>query len=225
MRRPRVMTAAPRPTGLLPQQTGRPEGPGVTSTGTARRADHGMTLVELAVASAVGILLLALIALLFTGAVRSVETVSVRSESVGNARIALESMSRTIRVAVVPTGASAAVVSASPSGISFWALLDRSGQPSDTEPAPTFVSYRYDGQCLTQTMTPLPAGSTGAVPPAPGSAGCLLRTSRPPVFTYYPVGAGAPALPAAPQLVAADLAKVGSVNVVVQVQDPAHQDV
>jgi type II secretory pathway pseudopilin PulG len=195
----------------------------VSSYRRARGADAGFTLVELGVAGAVGSLLLAAVATLFIGALRTVDGLSVRSVAVGDARIALESMSRTIRVAYRPPAADAALVSASPTGMSFWALLDRSGSPSDTMPAPTFVVYGYDGQCVTQTLIPSPSGSLGGTPPPvpPGSASCLLRTSIPPVFTYYPAGTGASPLVADPAMAGADLLRVGSVNVEVQVHDPA----
>jgi hypothetical protein len=200
----------------------------VTSKRRARPTDHGFSVVELAVASAVGGVLVAVIATLLIGALRTIDVLTVRSRSVGDARIALEAMSRKIRVAVQPPGASAALASASSTELSFWALLDRGAQPSDETPTPTFVTYRYDGQCLTQTLTPAPAGAVTAVPPAvTGPAACLLRTLRPPVFTYYGAGdpAGAAPLPANPQVAADELFKVGSVRVLVQVQDPRRPDV
>jgi hypothetical protein len=201
----------------------------VTSNRRARARDHGVTLVELAVASAVGSLLLAVIATLLVGALRTVDVLTVRSGTVGDARIALDALSRNIRVAVQPPGAPAVLVYASPNELSFWALLDRSGAPADAPPAPTYVTYRYDGTCLTQRLTPAPAGTITVTPPAAtGPAGCLLRTTRPPVFTYYrlgdPTSAGSP-LPASPRLSAADLLQVGSVRVQVDVQDPRRRDV
>jgi hypothetical protein len=198
----------------------------VTRNRRARGTDAGFTLVELAVAGSVGTLLLALVAMLFIGALRTVGNVSARSTSTGDARVALESMSRTIRVAVRPPAADAALVSASPTGLSFWALLDHGGTVTDAAPPPTFVTYSYDGTCLRQTLTPSPAGSLGGTPPAPapGSGSCLLRTTRPPVFSYYPSGAGASALPADPQLATPDLARVGSVKILVEAQDANHGD-
>jgi hypothetical protein len=200
----------------------------VTSNRRAR-ADDGVTLVELAVASAIGSVLLVVVAVLVIGALRTIDVLTVRSGSVGDARIALEAMSRNIRVAVQPPGASAALVSASSNQLSFWALLDRGGAPADAAPTPTFVTFGYDGRCLTQTLTPAPGGAVTVTPPAAtGPTGCLLRTTRPPVFTYYPTGDPATAaspLPANPQLTAGDLLRVGSVRVVVQAQDPRRTDI
>jgi type II secretory pathway pseudopilin PulG len=201
----------------------------VTSNRRARAADDGVTLVELAVASAVASVLLAVVALLVVGALRTIDVLTVRSGTTGDARIALEAVSRNIRVAVRPPGASAALVSASTTQLSFWALLNRGGQPADAAPTPTFVTLGYDGRCLTQSLTPAPGGAVTVTPPAvTGPAGCLLRTTRPPVFTYYPTGDPATAaspLPANPQLAAADLLRVGSVRVLVQAQDPRRTDV
>jgi hypothetical protein len=200
----------------------------VTRNRGGRPTDHGVTVVELVVASAVSSVLLAVVATLLIGALRTIDVLTVRSGTVGDARIALEAMSRNIRVAVQPPGAPAAIVSASPTELTFWALLDRGAPPSDAAPTPTFVRYRYDGTCLTQTLTPAPGGTVTVTPPAAtGPAGCLLRTVRPPVFTYYRAGdpTAASPLPASPQLAAADLLQVGSVRVLVEVQDPRRRDV
>jgi hypothetical protein len=57
---------------------------------------------------------------------------------------------------------------------------------------------------------------------------CLLRTSRPPVFTYYPSPAitsgGNPVapVPASPAVAATDLPSIQSVEVSLRVQDPDH---
>jgi type II secretory pathway component PulJ len=200
----------------------------VRSTSKTRAGDDGgLTLVELAVASAIGSLLLAVVATLVTGALRSIDVLTVRSGTVGDARIALEAMSRNIRVAVQPPGAAAPIVSGSATQLSFWALLDRGGSSTDTPPTPTFVTYRYDGHCLTQSLTPTPSGTVTVTPPTvTAPAGCLLRTTRPPVFSYYAAGdATASPLPVNPQLVPADLLRVGTVRVLIAVQDPKRPDV
>jgi hypothetical protein len=201
----------------------------VTNTRSARTGDGGVTLVELAVASAIGSLLLAVVATLVTGALHSIDVLTVRSGTVGDARIALESMSRNIRVAVQPPGAAAPIVSASATELSFWALLGRDGSTTDAPPAPTFVTYRYDGHCLTQSLTPAPSGTVTVTTPAVESpARCLLRTTRPPAFGYYAAGdstAATSPLPVDPQLAPADLLRVGTVRVLIEVQDPRRPDV
>jgi hypothetical protein len=201
----------------------------VTNTRSARTGDGGVTLVELAVASAIGSLLLAVVATLVTGALHSIDVLTVRSGTVGDARIALESMSRNIRVAVQPPGAAAPIVSASATELSFWALLAHDGSSTDAPPAPTFVTYRYDGHCLTQSFTPAPSGTVTVTTPAvTAPAGCLLRTTRPPIFGYYAAGdstATASPLPVNPQLAPADLLRVGTVRVRIEVQDPKRADV
>jgi hypothetical protein len=201
----------------------------VTSNRRARPADDGLTVVELAVASAVGSLLLAVVATLVIGALHSIDVLTVRSGTVGDARIALEAMSRNIRVATRPPGASAPIVSASATQLSFWALLHRGGSPTDAPPTPTFVKYGYNGQCVTQSLTPAASGTLTVTTPAVTTPPtCLLRTTRPPVFSYYAAGdstATASPLPANPQLASADLLRAGSVRVLIEVQDPRRPDV
>jgi hypothetical protein len=181
------------------------------------------------VASAIGSVLLAVVATLVIGALHSIDVLTVRSGTVGDARIALEAMSRNIRVAVQPPGAPAAVVSGSATDLSFWALLNRGGSPADAPPTPTFVKYGYDGRCVTQSLTPALGGTVTVAPPAvTAPAGCLLRTTQPPVFSYYAAGdsgATASPLPANPQLSPADLLRVGTVRVLIRVQDPRRPDV
>jgi hypothetical protein len=223
------MTGTLGPTRRVPRRAGRPGGHEVTSNRRTCAGDDGITVVELAVASAIGSLLLAVVATLVTGALHSIDVLTVRSGTIGDARIALEAMSRNIRVAVQPPGASAPIVSASATQLSFWALLDRGGSSTGAPPTPTFVTYRYDGHCVTRSLTPVASDTVTVTPPAvTAPAGCLLRTTRAPVFSYYAAGdstATASPLPANPQLSAADLLRVGSVRVVIEVQDPRRPDV
>jgi hypothetical protein len=188
-------------------------------TTAAARRDAGSSLVELSVAVVVASLLMACVTGVFLGGLRTIRSVDLSTSSVADARLAMETVSRTLRVAYQPPSASAAVVSATPSSLSFWALLN-GGVPSATEPAPTLVEYSYDGRCLEQTRTR--AGVT--------ATSCLVRTARAPVFTYYPTGAldtgGAPAAPidATPSVRTADLGSIQSVQVAVTVQNPDHPE-
>jgi Tfp pilus assembly protein PilW len=185
-------------------------------TTRAARPDAGSSLVELSVTVVVASLLMACVTGVFLGGLRTIRSVDVSTSSVADARLAMETVSRSLRVAYQPPSASAAVVSATPSSLSFWALLNTSGAPSTTEPAPTLVQYSYDGRCLNQTQTR--AGAT--------RTSCLVRTARAPLFTYYPTGAldaggaGPAAIDATPQVRTADLNTIQSVQVAVTVQDP-----
>jgi Tfp pilus assembly protein PilW len=161
----------------------------------------------------IGALLLAATAAAFVGTTRAVRTVNASTSSVADARLAMEAMTRTLRVAYKPGGQPAALVSAGPNGVRFWALLNRTGAPTVTAPPPTLVSYAYTGGCVTETQT---LGGTTTTK-------CLVRTSVAPTFTYFSTGAatvnGAPVapLPATPP----DLTAVRSVQVSLTVKSPA----
>jgi len=180
-----------------------------------RRDERGVTVVELTVAAAIGSLLLAVSAAAFVGALRTVRSVDVSSSSVADARLAMEAMTRTLRVAYKPRGAPGAVLTAQPHGVRFWALLNRSGAASTEEPAATLVEYSYDGTCLTETQT-----RAGGVVNT-----CLVRTALAPTFTYFASGAGAvgssgAVLPAAPAVAATDLTAIRSIQVALTVRPP-----
>lgn len=181
-----------------------------------RPGDRGFTVVEVTVVMAVGALLLAASAAAFVAALRAVRTVDVSTTAVADARRAMEAMTRTLRVAWKPTGAPTAVIAAAPDRVRFWALLNRTGAPTAAEPPPTLVEYGWDGACVTESQTR--DGRTLST--------CLVRTTVPPVFTYFASGAvavdGAPvtALPAAPAVSAADLPGIRSVQVALTVTAP-----
>ena len=143
-------------------------------------------------------------------------------------------MTRAVKVADVPHGENAAMVSASPTGMSFYALLNRSGSASASQPVPTLVQYSWTAgsNCLTETQTPGAAISNPADGgpyfqwPATGStAKCLLRTATAPVFTYYAsADLTATALPGS-NLSAGNLALVRSVGLYLTATDPANPGV
>jgi type II secretory pathway component PulJ len=177
-----------------------------------RKDDRGVSIVELSVAMTIGALLLGVTASFFIGAMRTVRTVNASTATVADARIATEAVTRTLRVAVKPSSPSTAtaIVSAGPTGVKFWALLNRSGAPTTGAPQPTLVEYAYStsAKCLTESQTPY-GGTTRTK--------CLIRTSIPPAFTYYSTGAaGAAALPASPP----DLSAIRSVELSLKVRTP-----
>jgi hypothetical protein len=182
------------------------------------RADAGVSVMELSVAMAVATFLMAAVCAVWVGALHTVRTMDASTSSDADARTAMEAISRTLRVAYKPDGQASAFTAASPAGVTFWALLNRTGAPSTTEPTPTQVSYSYSGGCVVETQT-LGAQVRRL---------CLLRTSRPPVFTYYPSPAltsgGNPVapVPATPAVAPTDLPSIQSVEVSLRVQDPDH---
>ena len=121
----------------------------------------------------------------------------------------MEAVTRTLRVAFKPKTATSAVLIAQPNHVQFWALLNRTGSTSLVEPPATLVEYQYTGGCLTESQT---SGGTTRTK-------CLVRTTVAPTFTYYASGAlavgGVPvtALPSSPQVAAASLPDIRSVEV------------
>lgn len=151
-----------------------------------------MSLIELSVAMFVASILFGGIATVFIGTLRASRTVNIKTATGTDVRLATEAMSRTLRVATSPYGESAAFVSASATGMSFYALLNRTGAVSSTEPVATLVTYAYSSNCLYEYQTP---GSAISSPPASGpfyswpvsarKSKCLLQTTTAPSFTYY----------------------------------------
>lgn len=160
----------------------------------ARRSpDAGMSVVETVVAMSIASILLAGIATVFIGSLQVVRVVTAKTATTADARIGMEAMTRSMRVAVRPDGLSSALVSATGSTVSFYALLNRTGGTS--APTPTLVAYAWDGTCLNQSLT---TASAVANPPASGpfytwpttnrTTTCLLRTTTAPTFTYFASG-------------------------------------
>jgi hypothetical protein len=166
-------------------------------------------VVEFTVAAALGALLLAASATAFVGAMRAVRSVSVSTTSLADTRVAMEAVTRTLRVAYKPSAATSAVLLAQPNRVRFYALLNRTGSPTLVEPPATLVEYTYTAGCLTETQT---IGVTTTTK-------CLVRTSVAPTFTYYTSGAAAvggvpvTALPSSPQVASASLPDIRSVGV------------
>lgn len=192
----------------------------------------GMTLIELLVAMSVGSVVLAGVAAVFVATLRGVTTTNVKASTGADVRVAIEAMTRTIKVADVPNGETSAFRSASSSGLAFYALLNRSGTASVSQPVPTFVQYSWSSatNCLSEAQTP----GTSIVNPNVGGpyyqwlasatvTRCLLRTTTAPVFTYYPTGDpdSVAALPAG-TLSTANLALVRGVGLYVTATDPAN---
>ena len=187
--------------------------------------DSGVSLVELVVAMAVGSILLTAVATVFIGTLRAVRTTTVKTATAADTRLGVEAMTRTLRVAVQPAGTDAAIVSASPTAVSFYTLINRTG--ATTQPAPTLVEYGWDGTCVTEAQTP---PRTLTSPPAAGpfyawdtgrASKCLFRTSVAPAFTYYADGATTTAL----TLGTDPLSDIQSVQIALTARDAANADV
>ncbi len=187
--------------------------------------DRGVSLVELVVAMAIGSILLTAVATVFIGTLRAVRTTTVKTATAADTRLGVEAMTRTLRVAVQPAGTDAAIVSASPTAVTFYTLINRTGVT--TQPAPTLVEYGWDGTCVTEAQTP---ARTLTSPPAAGPfyawdtgrrSKCLFRTSVAPQFTYYGDGSTTTEL----TLGTDPLSAIQSVQVALTARDASNSDV
>lgn len=211
-------------------------------TGRTRghRDDTGLTLVELLVTMIVFGILATAVAAVFTNTITSVRYVSAKSSTTADTRIAMEAISRSMRVAVTPTGEPSAFVTAGASSVTFYASLARgAGQTVDR---PTRVTYDYVAAngCVRETQVPATPTGNPARPfkwTAAGTTKCLIRTYVPPAFQYFddgrltlPNGTAVqpltiPAGGFSDTKDPAGRASIVSVEVAVNVQDPKVTDV
>jgi prepilin-type N-terminal cleavage/methylation domain-containing protein len=197
-------------------------------------SDEGMTLIELVVAMAVGSVLLAGVGSVFVGMLQGSKTVTVKTSTGADVRIATEAMSRTLRVAAVP-GTGSAFGAANTTSMTFYALLNRTATQSTVQPNPTMVVYTYNSttKCLTESMTP----GVAIVAPVAGGPSftwaatatrtkCLLRTATAPTFSYYSSGVlTATPMNATTGLTAAERLSVRSVGIHLVATDPQNDTI
>ena len=111
------------------------------------RRDEGLSMPELTVTMLVMSVVLAGLATLFIGSLNTAVGTQARLEEVSDARIAVSSMGRTLRTAILPSQlydsastASAAFIQAEPRAISFYANVDN----VNNAVGPTRVRYWID---------------------------------------------------------------------------------
>jgi Tfp pilus assembly protein PilW len=210
-----------------------------------RVREEGLSLVELLVAMMITGVLLAAVGAVFSGTMRAVRQMNVKTATQSDLRVATEAMTRSLRVAYQPKGETSAIVRADRNSISFYALMNRTiGTTTSTagavvEPLPIRVDYAWDTttKCLNESWT---SARTLASPPAAGPfyawdtgtrTKCLVLTTDPPVFSYYASGqltsgstTVAPLVTPAPSvtLSAAQRQQVLSIQVALKVVDPAN---
>ncbi len=203
-----------------------------------RRRDAGVSVVELAVTAAVGSVVLAGVASVAIGALDASTTIGVRAGTSGDARIAGEVITRSLRVAARPKGEQAALVAATPTTVTFYALLNRSGGAQSTDTVPSYVELGWDGTCVTRRVT---AGVVVASPPVggpyytwtpSGASTCVVRTTTAPAYAYYATAVlstgGVDTVPlslAAGSLTAGERRSVQSVEARLTVVDPRNPGV
>ena len=165
--------------------------------GTRRdeRGERGYSVGELVVTMVVAALVLAGLGTVVISLTQGARALNTTTGSSADVRIALESMSRMLRVAFRPPGEPSAIVAADASSISFYALVDRTNGVAP--PPPVLLTYSWDSTtgCLRETRT---AGRRLSAVSATGSlyawdatpsVACLLWTTTGPVFSYATNGA------------------------------------
>jgi hypothetical protein len=176
------------------------------------------------------------------GSFKAIRIATVRVSTGADARVAMETLSRTLRVAVVPSGEWSAITVGSYDAISFYALLSRTA--STATPLPTLVEYYRDAatNCLMEAQTParvlaVPVGSSLYAWDTGRVAHCVVRTAQVPSaagpwFSYYTTGqvvsAGSATVPLTVStggLVLSDRQSVRSVEVSLTVTDPSNPTV
>jgi prepilin-type N-terminal cleavage/methylation domain-containing protein len=195
-----------------------------------RKDDSGYTLVELLTAMGLASVLLVAIAVVFTATTKGVRTIDTQVSTTADGRIAMEAMTRSMRVAAIPGagGQTSAILSATSNSVSFFALLNRTGSPAATTPNPTLVAYTWDGTCLNESQTPQRTAADGSVLwDQNTSTKCLARTTKLPVFTYYTSGLATATtlVPPSAGLTLANRKLVMSIQVDLSIIDPKNPTV
>jgi Tfp pilus assembly protein PilW len=148
---------------------------------------------ELVVTMMVAGLVLAGLGTVVISLTQGARTLNTATGSSADVRIALEAVSRMLRVAYRPAGEPSAIVTAKADTVSFYALVDRTNGAAP--PPPVLVTYSWDGTCLRESKT---AGRRLSAVSGTGSlyawdatpaVSCLLRTTTGPVFSYATNGA------------------------------------
>lgn len=201
-----------------------------------------MTLLELSVGMMLFSVIAAVVGAVTVASLSAARTAATRTSMAADARIAMEGVSRTLRVAVVPERVNTALTVAQPDAMTFYALLNRSGT---SDPLPTMVEYYRDAtkNCLMQALTParLLSPTSDTDPLYAWDTGrrtkCLVRTTQVPSvsspwFSYYTNAAltsggstVAPLAASASNLSLADRQDVVSVEFRLMVTDPANPTV
>jgi prepilin-type N-terminal cleavage/methylation domain-containing protein len=177
---------------------------------TDERDDAGFTLTELVTAMLVLGVVLAGGFMVLTGAMRTAQATSARVTDINNARLAVSSMSRTLRTAILPSqlddSSSAATITAAfiqggPTSVQFYGDV---GNPATLPPSgnttfgPSQISYSLAAGVLTQTIQrPLSHDVNDHnyqyCTPGPGcqvfttilARGVDANTTTKPLFVYY----------------------------------------
>lgn len=173
----------------------------------SRRPDAGFSLPEVLVAMALTSILLAALAGVFLSDLRTTSRISAKVTATADARLAADTMSRRLRVAVAPDASSAAFETTDPRSVTFYASLVGAAAGGVTtreiDPKPTRVEYTVvdttfsgeDTTCLREVLTPA-AGSAApySFPSTGATSRCLaygvINGDGADLLTYYQSGSG-----------------------------------
>ncbi len=161
-----------------------------------RSTDAGMTLVELLVGMVLMSIVLSLLALAFNGDLKTTKVVNNRVNSTADARLAMEAITRHLRVGVTPAGMSNPFVSGKTTGtsVSFYSswVTAREAAPAATATVPTRYTYALDparNNCLAEWVTPaVVSGTSTTWPFTDGSRHCIANGVVTVAFSYYDTG-------------------------------------
>ncbi len=192
--------------------------------------DAGFGLPELLVSMAIFSVVLVAVSAVFVSVLDTSRIASARTLTTADARIAMEAITRSLRVAVVPPGQTSAIAVSEANRIQFYASLDRGAGQNAT--FPTRVTYSYDPAtgCVNENQTNASGPTAGPFTwPGAGRTKCLIKTSAPPVFTYFETGTitrpdGTTVAPVTPTD-ATGRARVVSVEAALDVRDPQRGDI
>lgn len=172
----------------------------LTNRITRPRTDSGLSLVEVLVAMALSSIVLATCATLYLGSLRTTTGTQGRLEEVNDGRVAIASMSKALRTAILPSQLfdttaveAAAFIEATPTSIRFFGNLNN----ANNLVGPSKISYAVVTGQLRQTVQK-PNAFTAANPVfvycTPGTPGCTVGytilargvvVTGNPIFTYY----------------------------------------
>jgi prepilin-type N-terminal cleavage/methylation domain-containing protein len=184
--------------------------------------DAGLSLTELIIAMAIASVVLVGVSTMFVSSLRQNRTVTAKTITTADARIGMEAMTRSLRVAVLPSGGTSPFNSpvgtpVSSSRVSFYSSLG--AVTGTTDPLPTLVTFYYDAtkKCLVREMTPS-SGSLASTCIARG----LINTSGAALFTYYPLASDGSisSTPYAASAITTNLPTIASVAINLEVTDP-----
>jgi Tfp pilus assembly protein PilW len=198
----------------------------------AGRRESGLSLAEMLIAMMMASVVLLTLGSLFISSFRENRTVIGKTTSTADARIAMEAMTRELRVAAVPPGQATAITSATATAVTFYASIGTT--TATTDPQPQLVTLRIDNtnHCLWREITPATVvGTVWSWPAANKAAGCVARgninASGADLFTYYPLNSDGSigTTPFTAAQLSTNLGKIGAVGLTLSVTDTANPTV